>query len=380
MSPHPAAAACPPSPSRGRVATRRPSNRHGRAGQARIAWAARALAASVALLLAASAASAASDAAVSDASSEGAPETASPRRLGPPPPPLGARLAETLEGDRVRVGYSFERVRYAGLRTGSDHLTPDQARGFGFPETPRALDATVHTFEVAWAPHPRVTLVFAVPFVQNEYERFDLGGGRRQSQSEGVGDLGFALVVPFIRKGFESSQIHIGFDVPTGSIRRSDEGRTLPYEVQPGNGSVDLEWGWTYKGELDRVSWGGQVAGRHPVGRNGRDWRAGSRFTGRIWGVVRVVGGLSASLRADWEKQNEIEGFDRTFQPPLNPAEDPELQDGVMLALAPGLSLEVPALAGQRLGVEIGIPIYQDLDGPQLERDWSFRAGWQWVY
>ena len=37
-------------------------------------------------------------------------------------------------------------------------------------------------------------------------------------------------------------------------------------------------------------------------------------------------------------------------------------------------------LAGQRLGVEIGIPVYQDLDGPQLERDWTFRAGWQWVY
>ena len=32
-----------------------------------------------------------------------------------------------------------------------------------------------------------------------------------------------------------------------------------------GNGSVDLEWGWTYKGELEAFSWGGQVVGRHPV-------------------------------------------------------------------------------------------------------------------
>ncbi len=300
---------------------------------------------------------------------------------GPPPPPLGARLAETLEGKRVRVGYRFERIRYAGLRTGDDHLTPDQVRALGFPETARALDATMHTVSVAYAPHPRVTLVLEIPFVQNEYERFDLTSMvRRQHQAEGLGDVGFSLVVPFIRKGFESSQVHVGLDVPTGSIRRSAEGRPLPYRAQPGNGSVDLEWGWTYKGELDRVSWGGQVVGRHPVGRNGRDWRAGSRFTGRLWGVVRVLGGLSASLRADWEKQNEIEGFDRDLQPVVDPSEDPELHDGMLFALAPGLSLEIPALAGQRLGVEVGIPVYQDLDGPQLERDWTFRAGWQWVY
>lgn len=300
---------------------------------------------------------------------------------GPPPPPMGARFAEALEGDRIRVGYSFERIRLAGLRTGDDHLTPDQVRAFGFPETSRALDTTLHTVSLAYAAHPRVTLVLEIPFVQNEYERFDATSGiRRQHQADGIGDVGFSVIIPFIRKGFESTQVHLGLDVPTGSIRRSAEGRPLPYAAQPGNGSVDLEWGWTYKGELDRVAWGGQVGGRHPVGRNGRDWRQGSRFTGRLWGVVRVVGGLSASVRADWEKQNEIDGFDRNLQPPIDPSEDPELQDGTLLAIAPGLSMEVPALAGQRLGVEVGIPVYQDLDGPQLERDWTFRAGWQWTY
>ena len=315
-----------------------------------------------------------------DAAEESEPPDAPASGYGPPPPPMGARFAEALEGDRIRVGYSFERIRLAGLRTGDDHLTPDQVRAFGFPETPRTLDTTLHTVTLAYAAHPRVTLVLEIPFVQNEYERFDLTTGSRQHQTEGIGDVGFSVIIPFIRKGFESTQVHVGLDVPTGSIRKSAEGRPLPYAAQPGNGSVDLEWGWTYKGELDRFAWGGQVGGRHPVGRNGRDWRGGSRFTGRLWGVVRVLGGLSASVRADWEKQNEIDGFDRDLQPPIDPSEDPELQDGILLAVAPGLSMEVPALAGQRLGVEVGIPVYQDLDGPQLERDWTFKAGWQWTY
>ena len=328
------------------------------------------------------AASVASATAAGDGSArDGADDPAKPTpRFGPPPPPMGTRFGETLEGNRLRIGYAFERTRLAGLRTRDDHITPDQARGFGFTETPRALDSTVHLFTIAWAPHPRTTLVLEVPYVEHEYERFSLADGRRQSQSKGLGDIGLTVVVPFIRKGHESSQVHFGFDVPTGSIRRRDEGRPLPYAAQPGNGSVDLEWGWTYKGELDRVSWGGQVGGRHPTARNGRDWREGSRFSGRVWGVVRLLAGVSASLRADWEKQNEVEGFDRDHEGASSPAERPELQDGTLLALAPGLSIEVPALDGQRLGIEVGIPIYQELDGPQLERDWTFRAGWQWTY
>ena len=308
-------------------------------------------------------------------------EAARPARGAVVPPPIGVRFPTTLDEDEVRVAYRFERVRLAGLRTGDDSIPPDTARALGFTRTPRSLESTVHTFEVAWAPHPRVTLVAWVPFVQRELSRFDAAvGSRSQVQTEGVGDIGFALVVPFIRKGFEHTQVHVGLDVPTGSFRKSADGQRLPYAAQLGNGSVDLEWGWTYKGELEWASWGGQVVGRHPVGRNGRDWRAGSRFAGSLWGGLRLLGGLSASLRAEWEKQNEIEGFDRDLDPTADPLENPELYDGTRLALAPGLSLEVPALDGQRVGLEIDIPVYQNLDGPQLERDWTFRAGWQWVY
>ncbi len=30
-----------------------------------------------------------------------------------------------------------------------------------------------------------------------------------------------------------------------------------------------------------------------------------------------------------------------------------------------------------RLTVEIGLPLYQDLDGPQLKSDYSLTIGWQ---
>jgi hypothetical protein len=29
------------------------------------------------------------------------------------------------------------------------------------------------------------------------------------------------------------------------------------------------------------------------------------------------------------------------------------------------------------LAAEVGVPVYQDLNGPQLETDWTFSIGWQ---
>lgn len=318
----------------------------------------------------------------------GASEPTGARRASASPlPPVGVRLGNALEGNTLRIGYSWERLRSQGLMTNDDDRSPDFVRSLGYTSTLRSLETTIHTVEVAYAPHPRVTLVAEVPFIQKEIERVDFAtpgacnGVRCQHQSEGVGDVRFAMIVPFIRKGFESSQVHIGFDVPTGSIRR--QGGTpirLPYLAQIGNGTVDFEWGWTYHGALDRFSWGGQALGRHPLARNGLDYREGSHFTGRIWGAVRLFAGLDLSFRADWEKQNEIEGFDRGLRPTVDPSEDAELYERVAITLAPGVSFVVPSLAGQRVGIEVGVPVYQDVDGPQLERDWSIKTAWRWIY
>ena len=88
--------------------------------------------------------------------------------------------------------------------------------------------------------------------------------------------------------------MRVGFNAPTGSIRRSDNGVRLPYDSQIGNGTWDLEWGWTYEGAWDRFAWGGQATGHHPVSRNDLHYRTGSRFGPR---AIR-----NASTIMAWEK------------------------------------------------------------------------------
>lgn len=302
-----------------------------------------------------------------------------------PPAPLGIRFGEALEDQRFRIAYSFERMKHRGLLVSDGHVSQrdvlNRPPNF-FDRTPRTLEVTVHTFQLAYAPHPRSTLIIEVPFVLKELETMDEFGRRTEEQTKGVGDIGFILVVPFIRKGGESSQVHVGFDIPTGSIRRGGSKTPLPFDSQIGNGTVDVEWGWTYRGEKDWLAWGAQVVGRHPIGRNGRKYREGSRFETSVWGAATLSAGVSASLRFGWRKQNNTRTQERDFvTDPLNdPSDDPKARGGTRLTLSPGLTLEWPRLGNQRISVEVGIPVYQNLDGPQLEQDWSIKAGWQWGF
>lgn len=326
-----------------------------------------------------------------------AAEQASARPV--PPPPIGTRFGEPLEGPRVRVGYRFARVKAQGLLIGSRDARPRTVRDslpLDYEETPRALELSIHTIELAWAPHPRTTLALQVPFAKRELETLEASGARREDQTEGLGDVGLALVVPFIRRGRESSHVHVGFDFPSGSYRKRDRDGVgdvrLPYDLQLGNGTVDFEWGWTYRGERDRFAWGGQALGRHPLGRNGLDYREGSRFEASIWGGVRIVAGLSASLRTQWQKQNNHENWDKSFrrsgvprdsriEDVVDPAENGKARGGTRFLLGPGLAYDLSGrLAGNRFSVELALPVHQDLDGPQLEQDWILTTGWQWAF
>ena len=56
-----------------------------------------------------------------------------------------------------------------------------------------------------------------------------------------------------------------------------------------------------------------------------------------------------------------------------------DLRGGQVLELLGGINLLLPLgpLGDNRFAIEFGKPVYQRLDGPQLERDWRVVIGWQ---
>ena len=48
--------------------------------------------------------------------------------------------------------------------------------------------------------------------------------------------------------------------------------------------------------------------------------------------------------------------------------------------LEAGLGVNWASASGHRLALEWTTPLWQDLNGPQLERDWMLTLGWQFAF
>ena len=69
-------------------------------------------------------------------------------------------------------------------------------------------------------------------------------------------------------------------------------------------------------------------------------------------------------------------------EPPTSGGTTVRLPYPMQLDVLAGLDFEVPSgpLAGIRFAVEAGLPVYQRLDGPQLETDWTTTIGAQYAF
>jgi hypothetical protein len=96
----------------------------------------------------------------------------------------------------------------------------------------------------------------------------------------------------------------------------------------------------------------------------------------------KLLSFLSTSVRLDGQLWGNISGADPQLNPRLVPTADPDLRAGRRLDILFGLNLFTleGRLAGNRIGIEGGLPIYQSLDGPQLETDYRFSVAWDWTF
>jgi hypothetical protein len=91
---------------------------------------------------------------------------------------------------------------------------------------------------------------------------------------------------------------------------------------------------------------------------------------------------LCTSARLDGHVVNNIAGADVQLDPTFSPANQSNTQGYKQLDVLIGGTFFLPdgRIPGQRLSIEVGLPIFQSLDGPQLGLNWILNAGWNMVF
>ena len=179
-----------------------------------------------------------------------------------------------------------------------------------------------------------------------------------------------------------------GLSLPTGSIDEEDflpavgADARLPYPMQLGSGTFDPSIGALYLGYTGNYYWGTQVVATMRTGDNDNGYRLGNRFALESWISRAWTDSTSTFLRLDTSRVENIHGADSTLNPMMVPTADPARQAKTSVNLHLGFDFNVGSGTANdhTISVEFTRPIYQDLDGPQLETKGITRLAWQFVF
>jgi hypothetical protein len=299
----------------------------------------------------------------------------------------------THPAGQIMFGYTYMHMHMSGLYQGTREISPAEAFAEGFSTLHTEMEMDMHMFDVMYAPTDRLTLMAMLPYKTESMLHLRNDNTRFTQSADGIGDLEvMALYTIFgdIRKGGHRLVLNAGISFPTGSINVRDHNGgdpslplvLLEYPMQFGSGTYDLMPGLTYLGDAGRWSWGAQTIETVRFGRNYHGYRFGNQYFVSAWGAYGVTDWFAPSLRVVGNWLEDIQGSDPGLATNTTPEARPNLRGGRRLDLLFGINVYVPKgpLKGSRLMLEGGIPIYQDLDGPQLGTAWILSVGCTYAF
>jgi hypothetical protein len=300
--------------------------------------------------------------------------------------PIGVMGAHAHSQGDWMFSYRFMRMDMDGNRDDSDRISTNRVLK-DYMIAPQSMTMDMHMLGAMYGVNDDVTVMLMVPYLDVEMDHVTRMGAKFTTRTNGIGDVKLSSLIRMQEWNGGQLSLNAGISIPTGSIDEKDDtpagaNQHLPYPMQLGSGTYDLMPGLTYLGNNDMLSWGAQGVGTIRLSDNDNDYSLGDRFNLTTWIVKEWTSQFSSSLRVNGEWWSNIDGSDRKLSPMapnMVPTADPDKRAGRRFDLLVGASFSPASgwFAGQRIAAEFGAPVYQNLDGPQLETDWTVTVGWQ---
>lgn len=312
---------------------------------------------------------------------------------------MGDHLHKTGEW---MVSYRFMSMQMKDNLQGSDSISADEivtslANPFAGPPTvrvvPLEMTTDMHMLGMMYAPSDKLTLMAMLHYIEKEMEHQTYMGmmgtmrlGKFTTKASGLGDTKISALYGVLDDGKHKLHLNLGLSLPTGSIDEEDQVLSpmntrptlrMPYAMQLGSGTYDLEPGVTYNGHNGRIGWGAQYKATLRLGENDEDYTLGDKHMLTGWGSYRFADCVSASLRLTYTDQDSIDGMDEQIAAPVQTA-NPDNYGGERLDLGVGVNTVVAGV--HRLALEYETTIDQDVNGVQMEMQDMITVGWQLAF
>jgi hypothetical protein len=275
-------------------------------------------------------------------------------------------------------------------------VAPETIVSSGLPLRVVPIDMTtdMHMLGAMYAPNDQLTLMLMVNYIEKEMDHLTFQGmsgisrlGVFTTETSGMGDTKIGAL--YSLRSDDSTNIHLNLSlsIPTGKIDHTDQILTpmnttpsprLPYPMQLGSGTYDIQPGITYAGTRHSWDWGSQVKMTIRLDDNDEGYSLGDQTQVTSWGGYRFTRWLTGSLRLTYTHADEISGRDGSINLPVQTS-NPDNFGGERIDLGVGITLigTEGAQKGHRLALEYETTIDQDVNGIQMEMQDMLTIGYQ---
>ena len=288
----------------------------------------------------------------------------------------------------------FKSVEFKGYLDGTKSLSNDEVlwsgpmsgeprTGKNFPVVPTVITQNAAIFALGYKFSNQWQGSLLVPYIHQETDHISIipDYNNFNIDSSGVGDITVVALYNWLTTNKGVWGFSFGVSLPLGSIDevgdtpREAGDQQLPYTMQLGSGTYDFPFAlnYQYSGAHD-INVG--LTAKIRIGTNDRNYRLGNKYglNGRY--AYDLSPKLQAFVLLDFEYSKSIHGQDDDLLLPALPDNpypasitNPDLFGGKKVNLGLGLLWRV--VNDFRLTVEIGAPLYQNLNGPQPKENWQ---------
>jgi hypothetical protein len=303
------------------------------------------------------------------------------------------------------MSYRTMHMDMGGMRYGTDRVSSGDVFAESYSVTPESMSMDMHMLGLMYAPTDKLTLMLMANYIETEMDHRVLpmsagminnGSTKFTTETSGIGDVKLGGLYRFYLKENRKAHLGLSLSLPTGSIDEKDTtpgmggpaNRQLPAPMQLGSGTYDLLPSLTYVQQFDNWSYGAQAnAIIRLESENDNGYRLGDVFGATTWvgsnlnEWVGINTGLNytytSKLKGSQDDINKTMGGNKTVTTAYESNTGGERLDAIF-----GINLYVPtgSLKGQRIAIDLRLPLWQDLNGYQLETDYALTLGWQMAF
>lgn len=312
--------------------------------------------------------------------------------------PAGVMISHVHTKNEWMISYRYMNMGMNGLVTGTQ---PENKQHVfeRYQMSPEKMNMQMHMLMGMYGVTDKLTAMLMLNYQANTmdmsmYAMNHVHNGTAMTSSvhnmktNGLGDIKLHALYGFVQQSTCQFLGSFGISIPTGTIRaRGDTEDPMypkvryPYGMQLGSGSVDLLPGISYLYQKDQLAAGTTLSAIYRSHYNSVGYKLGNEANLNGWIAYQWISLISSSLRIEGTITEHIQGYDPQLYTYIEPSTNPANYGGKRIHAFLGSSLHFKGiLKNNRLGVEYGLPLYQNLNGIQLKQQFACNAFWSFVF